>query len=143
MKRVKVRMGRVRRGKSSSLQDVIPPGGTIRVSFDVTPEHFFQMLQTHDGPVKVRARTRTMLELNEVLQIVPVSKSTLLRMLSEGRFPPAHYISPNRRVWYEDDILHWQATLNGTVSSRKRSKPKRAKRKARKVAPKKKRAQKR
>ena len=98
--------------------------GTIRVSFDITPEQFVQLLATMEGPIKIKSRARTMLELEEVLKVVPVSKSTLLRMLAEGRFPTGHYISPNRRVWYEDDILRWQDQLNAPVSTRKRGKPK-------------------
>jgi prophage regulatory protein len=108
----------------SPLQDaLLVHGGTIRVSFDLTPDQLFQLLSAMEGPIKIKGKTRTMYDLDEVLKIVPVSKSTLKRLLAEGSFPTGHFISPNRRVWYEDEILRWQDQLVPTVSKRKRSKP--------------------
>jgi predicted DNA-binding transcriptional regulator AlpA len=57
-----------------------------------------------------------MLNLEQVLEIVPVSRSTLLRMESEGLFPAGVFISPNRKVWYEDHVTDWQRVLNGKPS---------------------------
>ena len=88
--------------------------GTIRVSFDLTPDQLFHLLSAMEGPIKIKGKTRTMLEFDEVLEIIPVSRSTLVRMLARGTFPQGHYLSPNRRVWYEDDILAWQQRLNST-----------------------------
>lgn len=120
------------------LQDaLLAQGGTIRVSFDVTPDQFFQLLASMEGSIKIKGKTRTMYDLDEVLQIVPVSKSTLKRLLAEGSFPTGHYISPNRRVWYEDEILRWQDQLVPTVSKRKRSKPQPKRKPAAKAKPKK------
>ena len=87
-----------------------------------------------EGPIKIKGKTRTMLEFDEVLEIIPVSRSTLVRMLARGTFPPGHYLSPNRRVWYEDDILAWQQKLNTTqrqpkVRAAAKRKPKPAQRK--------------
>src|SRR5437867_5728868 len=45
---------------------------------------------------------RRMLNEKQVLEIVPVGRTTLYRMEKSGRFPRSTYISPNRRVWYED-----------------------------------------
>ncbi len=52
--------------------------------------------------------------LNEarVLAIIPISRTTLYRMEKAGRFPKSTYISPNRRVWYEDQIVAWQNAVN-------------------------------
>ncbi|KYK50033.1 hypothetical protein A1D31_22235 [Bradyrhizobium liaoningense] len=123
------------------LEAALGPNSMIRVTFDVTPEQFFQLLGSMTGPIQmIKGRTRTMLELEQVLKIVPVSKSTLLRMLAEERFPRGHYISPNRRVWYEDDILKWQDQLlnNQTDSLRKkRDRPKDIELKAKRVSSKK------
>lgn len=52
-----------------------------------------------------------LLELNEVLRIVPVSKSTLLNMEAEGRFPRGRFVSANRKVWRAKDITQWQNSL--------------------------------
>jgi predicted DNA-binding transcriptional regulator AlpA len=32
-------------------------------------------------------------------------------MEREGRFPASHYISPNRRAWFADEIAAWQSAL--------------------------------
>ncbi|UPK03158.1 AlpA family phage regulatory protein [Bradyrhizobium sp. 170] len=54
---------------------------------------------------------RRMLTLEQVLKLVPVGHSTLKRMMAREQFPRPHYISPNKRVWYEDQIERWQRTL--------------------------------
>jgi prophage regulatory protein len=54
---------------------------------------------------------RRMLNLDQVLEIVPVARSTLLRMEREGRFPRGAYLGPNRKIWFEDVILEWQSGL--------------------------------
>lgn len=53
-------------------------------------------------------RPRRMLNEKQVLAIVPVGRTTLYRMEKSGRFPRSTYISPNRRVWFEDEIVAWQ-----------------------------------
>ncbi|KYK50107.1 hypothetical protein A1D31_22620 [Bradyrhizobium liaoningense] len=65
--------------------------------------------------------TRKMLSLEQVLEIVPISRATLQRMIRTKDFPSAHYISPNRRVWYEDEISEWQDALPAS-SARKKGK---------------------
>lgn len=52
--------------------------------------------------------TRRALKVNEVLEIVRVGRSTLYRMERDGLFPPSTYISPNRRIWWEDQVINWQ-----------------------------------
>jgi prophage regulatory protein len=56
-------------------------------------------------------RARRMLAINEVLAIVPISRSTLFRMEAKGTFPASYWPSPGRRVWFEDEILAWQNAL--------------------------------
>jgi hypothetical protein len=34
------------------------------------------------------------------------------RMEKAGRFPKSTYISPNRRVWFEDEIIAWQNAVD-------------------------------
>lgn len=130
------------------IESTLGHNSIFRVTFDLTAEQFFQVLATAQGhgPLKmVKSRMREMLDLEQVLQLIPISKSTLIRRLAAGAFPPGHYISPNRRVWYEEDIIKWQDSLNAGVSDRKRSMPAAPKPKPkRKAAPKKKkRAQRR
>jgi prophage regulatory protein len=33
-------------------------------------------------------------------------------MEREGRFPRSTYISPNRRVWFEDQVADWQNSVD-------------------------------
>jgi predicted DNA-binding transcriptional regulator AlpA len=46
------------------------------------------------------------------LRTVPIARTTLFRMIKAGTFPAPTYISPNRRVWYEDQIIAWQGKLD-------------------------------
>ena len=48
-----------------------------------------------------KTRPRRMLNEKQVLDIVPLGRTTLYRMEKAGRFPRSTYISPNRRIWYE------------------------------------------
>ena len=67
-------------------------------------------------------RPRRMLNEKQVLEIIPVSRTTLYRMEKAGRFPKCTYISPNRRVWYEDEIVAWQKTVDEFQPNRGRGK---------------------
>lgn len=51
---------------------------------------------------------RRMLSEKQVLEIIPVGRTTLYRMEKAGRFPRSTYISPNRRVWFADQVIAWQ-----------------------------------
>ena len=62
---------------------------------------------------------RVMLNEEQVLQIVPVSPVTLWRMQKRGQFPKSTYISANRRVWFEDEIVAWQNEVNGRGRGRR------------------------
>jgi predicted DNA-binding transcriptional regulator AlpA len=53
-----------------------------------------------------------MLNEKQVLEIVPVSRTTLYRMEKAGRFPRSIYISPNRRVWFECEVVAWQNAVD-------------------------------
>jgi prophage regulatory protein len=54
---------------------------------------------------------RKMLSLTQVLEIIPFSRTTLFRMERKGAFPASHWPSPNRRVWFEDEVVAWQNAL--------------------------------
>jgi len=62
-------------------------------------------------PERVPDPLRPMLNIEQVMKLIPVARSTIFRMEKQGLFPPSVYISPNRRLWYEDDIRAWQIAL--------------------------------
>jgi prophage regulatory protein len=43
-------------------------------------------------------------------------------MENAGRFPKSTYISPNRRVWFEDEIIAWQNAVDEFDPKRGRGK---------------------
>jgi prophage regulatory protein len=72
-----------------------------------------------------RSRPRRMLSEKQVLEIVPVGRTTLYRMEKAGRFPKSTYLSPNRRVWFESDIIAWQNAVDEFNPNRGRGKGRR------------------
>jgi prophage regulatory protein len=64
--------------------------------------------ETEDRASDELSAPRRMLNEKQVLGIVPVSRTTLFRMEKAGRFPRSTYISPNRRIWFADEIIVWQ-----------------------------------
>jgi prophage regulatory protein len=69
---------------------------------------------------------RRMLNEKQVLAIVPVGRTTLYRMEKARRFPRSTYISPNRRVWFEDEIVAWQKAVDEFDPARGRGKGRRS-----------------
>src|ERR1700756_122974 len=70
----------------------------------------------------VKSGPRRMLSEKQVLVIVPVSRTTLFRMEKAGRFPRSTYITPNRRIWFEDEIIAWQHAVDERNPNRGRGK---------------------
>jgi prophage regulatory protein len=58
-----------------------------------------------------KPKLRPMLSMKQVLNIVPVSRSTLSRMIDAGRFPRSVSLSDGRVAWFEDEIIAWQESL--------------------------------
>jgi prophage regulatory protein len=74
------------------------------------------------GGGAAKSRPRRMLNEKQVLEIVPVGRTTLYRMEKSGRFPKSTYISPNRRVWFADQIVAWQNAVDEFNPNRGRGK---------------------
>jgi predicted DNA-binding transcriptional regulator AlpA len=66
-----------------------------------------------------------MLNEKQVLDIVPLSRTSIYRLEKVGKFPRSTYISPNRRIWYEDEIVAWQNAVDEFDPSRGRGKGRR------------------
>jgi prophage regulatory protein len=73
----------------------------------------------------IEAKPRRMLNEPQVLEIVPVSRTTLHRMGKAGTFPKGVFISPNRKIWYEDEIVAWQESVDAFDPKRGRGKGRR------------------
>jgi prophage regulatory protein len=75
-----------------------------------------------------KSAPRRMLNEKQVLEIVPISRTTLFRMEKAGRFPRSTYISPNRRIWFADEIIAWQNAVDEFNPNRGRGKGRRRRR---------------
>jgi prophage regulatory protein len=83
-----------------------------------------QEAETEDR-AREKSGPRRMLNEKQVLAITPVSRTTLYRMEKAGRFPKGKYISPNRRIWFEDEIIAWQNAVDEFNPNRGRGKGRR------------------
>ncbi|MGY3341957.1 prophage regulatory protein [Bradyrhizobium sp. USDA 4472] len=54
---------------------------------------------------------RAMLTEQMVLDLVPISRTTLYRLERSGKFPRSVYVSPNRRLWFRDEVIAWQTAI--------------------------------
>jgi predicted DNA-binding transcriptional regulator AlpA len=66
-----------------------------------------------------------MLNEKQVLDIVPLSRTSIYRLEKAGKFPRSTYISANRRIWYEDEIVAWQNAVDESNPSRGRGRGRR------------------
>jgi len=57
---------------------------------------------------------RKMLSIEEVLKLVPISRTTLFRLEREGRFPEGRVVGGRGKAWFADDIARWQQHLSKT-----------------------------
>jgi predicted DNA-binding transcriptional regulator AlpA len=72
-----------------------------------------------------KSRPRRMLNEKQVLDIVPLSRTSIYRLEKAGKFPRSTYISANRRIWYEDEIVSWQHAVDEFNPNRGRGKGRR------------------
>jgi predicted DNA-binding transcriptional regulator AlpA len=58
-----------------------------------------------------------------VLAMTKLSRTTLWRLQSKGRFPAGHLISPNQRRWFSSELRAWQDSLpqNGRIGRKIRN----------------------
>jgi predicted DNA-binding transcriptional regulator AlpA len=55
-----------------------------------------------------------MLTEAQVLDLLPFGRTTLHGLIKNGGFPRGIYVSPNRRVWFADQIAAWQRALEAS-----------------------------
>jgi prophage regulatory protein len=61
----------------------------------------------------------TMLRMSDVVRLTGLSKSTIKRMVIDGRFPKPMHLSPRRRGWKGHEINSWLEALDQQRSARK------------------------
>lgn len=71
---------------------------------------------------------RRMLDIVEVRRLVPLARTTIFNMEKNGKFPKSKFITPNCRVWFEDEIIDWQENGLDERPNRRRA-PRRSSRK--------------
>jgi len=54
---------------------------------------------------------RAMIGLEMLLELVPVSQSTMQRMERRGTFPSSRIIA-GRKLWFADEVARWQRNLS-------------------------------
>src|SRR5436190_664479 len=91
----------------------------------VRPEAETEISTKPEFSTQDKSRPRRMLSEKQVLEIIPVGRTTIYRMEKAGRFPKSTYISPNRRVWFEDEIVAWQNAVDAFDPKRGRGKGRR------------------
>jgi predicted DNA-binding transcriptional regulator AlpA len=84
-----------------------------------------RLATVEDGTEATQCTPRRMLNEAQILQLIPVSRSTLFRMIKQHRFPRGTFISPNRRVWLADEVAAWQDAVDEHDPNRGRGKGRR------------------
>lgn len=52
---------------------------------------------------------RKMLSERQILDLLPIARSTLQAWEKDGNFPKSVTIGPNRKAWFADEVAEWQA----------------------------------
>jgi prophage regulatory protein len=52
-------------------------------------------------------RSRRLMRLKELLQLVPLSRSTIYARMKAGTFPRSHDLGGGVVAWYEADVIEW------------------------------------
>jgi len=56
------------------------------------------------------SEVRKMLTVEDVLKLIPISRTTLWRMQRDKQFPKGHIVR-GQKVWYADAVAAWQNDL--------------------------------
>lgn len=64
-----------------------------------------------------REQVREMLTADQVLALIPVSRTTLFRLERDKLFPKGEAITPQRKLWFKDEVIAWQKALQDPKSA--------------------------
>ena len=59
--------------------------------------------------------THRLLDWPELSTRIPLSRTTIWRLVRDGRFPAPLQISPGRKAWREDDIIAWMTAQQRAI----------------------------
>jgi prophage regulatory protein len=54
---------------------------------------------------------RRMLDERDILDLLPVARSTIQTWIKDKHFPAPVMIGPGRKAWFEDEVRTWQDQL--------------------------------
>ncbi len=63
----------------------------------------------------VQPMNLSFLRESQILQLIPVSKSTFRRWINEGKFPRGIKLSPRITVWLSADVYEWISKFQTTL----------------------------
>ena len=69
------------------------------------------MVEETDDLIADEDDPRKMLTIEQVLELVPVDRTTILRMEQQGRFPRGRIVSNRRKMYFADEVAKWQRDL--------------------------------
>jgi prophage regulatory protein len=73
---------------------------------------------------------REMLTAEQVLSLIPISRTTLFRLERDKVFPQGQAITPHRKLWFQDEVIAWQRDLQDPDSALSQAMRERVKKKA-------------
>jgi prophage regulatory protein len=64
-----------------------------------------------------KEEVREMLTAEQVLALIPISRTTLFRLERDKLFPQGQAITPHRKLWFQDEVITWQKALQDPCSA--------------------------
>jgi prophage regulatory protein len=66
---------------------------------------------------ETKEEVREMLTAEQVLELIPISRTTLFRLERDKLFPQGQPITPHRKLWFKDEVIAWQRDLQNPDSA--------------------------
>jgi len=60
------------------------------------------------GVISPRPGLRPLMTERQILELLPISRSTLQNWVSQGHFPRHIGLGPRRNAWFVDEVMEWQ-----------------------------------
>ena len=63
------------------------------------------------------AEMREMLTAEQVLMMIPISRTTLFRLEEDKLFPQGIPVTTHRKLWFKHEVIQWQRELKDPDSA--------------------------